>query len=318
MRAAINVKAECEKSGQSGNALLLLLLIKSWPDAEGPTREELAALVRVTYRQAERHLKKLVEVGLVTTNRARGRGQTTRYHPAENRTFMSDKAQAGTSDLTAEANMTSASDKAENTPSDPGLSDTNVRLTEDKSDTDVIETAGKSDIYDQPPRTPHKDITNSKLRSGANAPPPGRGRVRTERASAEPVVNAEGLNVQQYVGRLLGFRLKDLGVKSLPRQPAEAAAAKRLCEAGYETVEVAACYHALKRQKWRQNAVTLATVEEQIAAWKKGQLSDEREGQPRRQQPHGDSTGPRTAILQSRDYSVFARPAGGGGTGSTD
>jgi hypothetical protein len=77
---------------------------------------------------------------------------------------------------------------------------------------------------------------------------------------------------QKYVGQLLAFRREDLGVKRLPVEQGEAAAAKWMQSQHYTLEQVEECYRFLKQQKWRGAAVTLITVKGQIAAWLKGEL----------------------------------------------
>lgn len=76
------VASICKASKQRGNALVLLLLLKTWDGAEAPDHYELAEHAHISPRQAERDLSKLVEDGDVerlSPEHNGGRGHKTRY-----------------------------------------------------------------------------------------------------------------------------------------------------------------------------------------------------------------------------------------------
>jgi hypothetical protein len=112
---------------------------------------------------------------------------------------------------------------------------------------------------------------------------------KAKNTSTETEANASGAKrgegIQAYIGRLLQFRRNDLGVKKLPVEQGEAAAAKWMHSQGWPLGSVGWCYRALKRQRWRGAPVTLITVKTHYLDWKQGKLSDGKrtQDQPRTQ-----------------------------------
>jgi hypothetical protein len=144
----------CKSSKQRGNALVLLILLKTWDGKEAPDLYELADLANISPRQAERDLQKLIAEG--TAERApdtvKGRGHVTRFRLKESTTHVSDKT---ASDVT-------------------GILETTTHLT-DLSDSKCVtsdaDTERKYDTSDGTPLAPSKakELLST---TGAKAPSP--------------------------------------------------------------------------------------------------------------------------------------------------
>lgn len=253
----------CEASKQRGNALVLLLLLKTWDGPEAPDAYSLAKLAHISSRQAERDLQKLIDAGEAerVPDAVKGRGHVTRYRLAESPSDVSDKTTTEVTDFIAPEISASH-------PSDIGESTTHL--------TDLSDSKGVTS--DGTPIAPLRPKTTQE-KKGAKAPRDKRGgwdgvgRSDGIGKTDDALANSEGLTLHTYIGRLIQFREEDSGAK-LPAHKGEARAAKWLFTTGYTLGEVQDCYRFLKGQGWRGEAVTLMKVAGQIAAWKKGELSD--------------------------------------------
>lgn len=153
----------CKQSKQRGNALVLLLLLKTWDGKEAPTVYDLAELAHISPRQAERDLQKLIDDGDAerAPDEVKGRGHVTRFRLKESTTHVSDKTPSDMTDFITEEISASH-------PSD--IPETTTHLT-DLSDS-------KSVTSDGTPVAPSKAETITSSTTGAKAP--------SARAKAQP------------------------------------------------------------------------------------------------------------------------------------
>ena len=126
---ARDVAQICASSKQTGSALAVVILLATWQRSDLPTREEVASLIHVTPRQADRILEQLVASGEIEVTRSRGQGRKNLYQ--FNTTSVSDKAKA--------IKPTSVSNQPEvnTTPMSNKLSDVDVQLNP-KDDADAV------------------------------------------------------------------------------------------------------------------------------------------------------------------------------------
>lgn len=147
----------CKASRQRGNALVLLLLLKTWDGAELPDHYELAELANISPRQAERDLQKLIDDGEAerVAPEVKGRGHVTRFRLKESTSHVSDKTTSDVTDFKPQ----------EISPSHPsGIPETTSHLT-DLSDvkpvTSDVGAPGKYVTSDGTPLAPYSDLRTS-------------------------------------------------------------------------------------------------------------------------------------------------------------
>lgn len=70
-----------------------------------------------------------------------------------------------------------------------------------------------------------------------------------------------GTKEQEYKDGLLGYKIRNWGKES--------AWARKIADDGYTLDDVRGCYEWLRSQKWRESAVSLATVYEQLGEYKR-------------------------------------------------
>jgi hypothetical protein len=128
-----SVATICKASRQRGNALVLLLLVRTWEGEEPPTRDELAELAHISTRQAERDLLKLIEDGEL--EKVGRRGQVTRFQ-IKGLTHVSDGTDNQRTD-TSDEQRTEVSDLAPVLPGVTVESAISDRPLSDSSDTSV-------------------------------------------------------------------------------------------------------------------------------------------------------------------------------------
>lgn len=170
----------CRSTHRHGNALVLLLLLKTWDGDELPTREDLAALIHVSPRQTERDLLRLVKDGEV--EKVGRRGQVTRFQL---------KGLSHLSDETDNA-LTNTSDLQQSEVTDPGPVLTDVSDESDICDRPLSDSSDTSvRPFDGTPFAPYSDIRTS-TDKGAKAPSP---RARKE---VPPVELPDWLPVESW------------------------------------------------------------------------------------------------------------------------
>jgi hypothetical protein len=121
-----SVASICKTSKQRGNALVLLLLVRTWDGAEAPDVYQLAALAHISPRQAERDLQKLVTDGEVErlADEVKGRGHVTRFRVIESPSHVSDKSPSDMTEIiTQEISPSDAAHIQETTSDVADLSD---------------------------------------------------------------------------------------------------------------------------------------------------------------------------------------------------
>jgi hypothetical protein len=292
-----SVSTICKATSQRGNALVLLILLKTWGGDEAPDHYELAELAHISPRQAERDLLKLVadgDVERLSPEHNGGRGHKTRW---QMKAIISNDTPSETPSDVSESDKTPTDvtdfQGKETAPQVTGIMETTTDVT---GLSDVIH--DKSDVV---------PVTNPVTSVGTPvAPSKAKELLSTETEANASGAESAGYSTHQFVGLLLKFRREDLGVKKLPVEQGEAAAAKWMHSQGWPLADVQACYTALKAQHWRGLDVTLIEVKKQYPAWKKGDLN----GGERTQQQQRNGKPSRSEVTRNRDYSVFDRDGG--------
>lgn len=269
----------------------MLLFIASHLDAgEQPSQKQLADDSRMSVRQVPRIVDALELSGELKVDRSGG--------------HISHNYSIPTVESDNDAKLSTLNKKQHGRLTAPRQSD-------GVSQTDTVNDAKLSTLSDSPtmptchdnmatlpPNVDKSATSNDDKLSGTPVAP-----YSAKNTSTDTEANASGAkrgaDAQAYIGRLLKFRRKDLGVKNLPVEQGEAAAAKWMHSQGWPLGSVGWCYRALKRQHWRGAPVTLITVKTHYPDWKQGKLSDGKrtETQPR---VHYGGKPPVT-----RDYSKF-------------
>lgn len=164
----------CKSSKQRGNALVLLLLLKTWDGSEDPTRDELAELANISPRQAERDLQKLIDEGDAerVPDEVRGRGHVTRFRLKETTSHVSDKTMSDVTHFIPEEVTTPHPSDLSGSTSDASY------LSDGKPVTSDVDTTRNHDTSDGTPVAPYSDIRTSTdtpqptVEGDADAPPP--------------------------------------------------------------------------------------------------------------------------------------------------
>lgn len=178
----------CEATQQRGNALVLLILLKTWDGSELPTHYELAKLANISPRQAERDLQKLIDDGAAerVAPEVKGRGHVTRFRHKESPSHVSDKSTSDVTDFKAQQISPShPSDIPETTSHLTDLSDVNP-VTSDAIPAANYVTSDGTKLAPSKARRTSTDTPQPTVEGGAHAPPPAGKKKPTSSLSKLP------------------------------------------------------------------------------------------------------------------------------------
>lgn len=233
-----------EHSKHRGTLKLLILALADFANDSGicwPSVDTLSKRIGESERHTRQLIKQLVEAGDLLVVAGGGRGNTTKYAVAVG---LSDKQK------------TKLNNALQNSVSQNSDHQKTVISGDENSDLQRQETLRSGDPVESPPsapETPKVAVSSEEIRHVDPSLDPT---VATQPADTD---KTDHQKLMKAYGEWLGYKI--------PHGAKEAAAAKKILQAGYTIPQADRCYHALKSQAfYGEKHVSLQTVYEQIGA----------------------------------------------------